>query len=42
MSVGLKDENAGWDYVAREIHDKDDVPVGQMVVDHECLKVRAQ
>ncbi len=39
MSVGLKDANAGRDDVAREIREEDNVPVGKMVVDHECLKV---
>jgi hypothetical protein len=41
MSGGLKDEHAGRDDMTREIRDKDDVPVGQMVVCHECLKVWA-
>jgi hypothetical protein len=42
MPVGVKEVNAGWDDVAKEIRDKDNVPVGQMVFDHECLKVGAQ
>jgi hypothetical protein len=42
MSVGVKDVNASRDDVAREIRDKDDIPVGQIVVNHECLKVWAQ
>ncbi len=42
MSSGLKDVHAGRDDVTREIRDKDDVSVGQMVVNHECLKVWAQ
>ena len=42
MSVGLKDANAGRDDVAREIRYKDDAPVGEMVVDHEWLKVGAR
>ncbi len=42
MSVGLKDANASRDDVAREIRDKDNVKVGKMVVDHECLKVGAR
>ncbi len=41
MSVGLKDTNAGQDNAEREIRDKDNIMVGQMVVKHECLKVRA-
>ncbi len=41
MSVGLKDVNAGQDDMVREIRDEDDVLVGQMVVNHECLKVGA-
>ncbi len=32
MSGGLKDVHAGRDDVTREIHDKDNVPVGQMDV----------
>ncbi len=40
MSVGLKDANPCQDDVAREIHDKYNVLVGQMVVNHECLKRR--
>ncbi len=42
MSGGLKDAHAGWDDVTREIHDKDDFLIGQMFVDHECLKVWAR
>ncbi len=42
MSGGLKNAHAGWDDVTREIHDKDDISVGQMVVNHECLKVWAR
>ncbi len=42
MSVGLNDVNAGWDDVAREICDIDNILVGQMVVNHECLKVGAR
>ncbi len=42
MSGGLKDVHASRDDVTREIHDEDDVPVRQMVVDHECLKVWAR
>jgi hypothetical protein len=42
VSSGLKDVHAGWDDVTREIRDKDDVSVGQMVVNHECLKVWAR
>ncbi len=42
MSVCLKDVNAGRDDMAREICDKDKILVGQMVVDHECLKVGAR
>ncbi len=42
MSVGLKDANAGQDDMAREIRDKDNIPIRQMVVDHECLKVGAR
>ncbi len=41
MFGGLKDAHACRDDVKREIHDKDDVPVGQIVVDQECLKVWA-
>ncbi len=41
MSDGLKDAYASWDGVTREIHDKDNVLVGQMVVNRECLKVWA-
>ncbi len=33
--------NVGQDEVVREIHDEDDVLVGQMVVNHECLKAGA-
>ncbi len=42
MFVGLKDANACRDDVARETRDKDDIPVGQLVVDHECLKARTR
>jgi hypothetical protein len=41
MSVGLKDTNAGRDDMAREICGKDNVRVGQMVVNNVCLKVGA-
>jgi hypothetical protein len=39
MYVSLKYANASQDDMVREIRDKDNVAVGQMVVDHECLKV---
>ena len=42
VSGGLKDVHASRDDVTREIHDKDDFLIGQMFVDHECLKVWAQ
>ncbi len=41
VSRALKDVYAGRDNVSREIRDEDNFPVGQMVVGHECLKVRA-
>ncbi len=42
MSVGLNDVNASWGDMAREICDKNNILVGQMVVNHECLKVGAR